>query len=99
MIMHMGNINFVIFTRNEEKRIGYVIRNLIKYGEVIVFDDLSGDKTQEIVEGLGAKFITRPGKIAAEDERTYLFVRQYVKNGMMELIWLVICPFTNEFRV
>ncbi|TAN34186.1 glycosyltransferase [Patescibacteria group bacterium] len=78
----MRNIAFVIFTKNEEKRIGYVVRNLTKYGAVLIFDDASDDRTQEIVEGLGAKFITRPHEIIeAEDERMYQFVRQYVKDG------------------
>ncbi len=77
----MSNISFVIFTKNEEKRIGYIIRNFIKYGEVLVFDDYSNDKTQEIVESLGGKFITRPPTIKQPDTiEMYSFARQYIMN-------------------
>ncbi|MEK7680914.1 MAG: glycosyltransferase [Patescibacteria group bacterium] len=77
----MHNISFVIITKNEEKRIGYVVRNLVKYGEVLVFDDYSTDKTQEIVESLGGIFITRPTTIKQPDTiEMYTFARQYIKN-------------------
>lgn len=56
----MNNITFVIFAFNEEKRISYVVRNFIKYGDVLIMDGGSTDKTQEISEALGAKFILRP---------------------------------------
>jgi len=56
----MSKITFTLFTYNEEKRISYAIRNLIKYGEVIILDGGSTDKTKEISENLGAKFFTRP---------------------------------------
>lgn len=77
----MGNISFVVFTKNEENRIGYIVRNFIKYGEVLVFDDSSGDNTQIVAEELGAKFITRPGGIQPDSEEIYTFVKKYVKNN------------------
>ncbi|MBT4121071.1 MAG: glycosyltransferase [Candidatus Magasanikbacteria bacterium] len=55
-----NNITFVLFTYNEEKRISYAIRNFIKCGEVILMDGGSTDKTQEIAESLGARFLSRP---------------------------------------
>lgn len=56
----MSNITFAILTYNEEKRISYVIENLIQYGEVIILDGGSTDKTKEVAEKMGAKFLLRP---------------------------------------
>ncbi|MEI7488659.1 MAG: glycosyltransferase [Chryseobacterium sp.] len=56
----MNNITFALFTYNEEERIGYAIKNFIKYGEVVLLDGGSTDKTKEIAESMGAKFYPRP---------------------------------------
>ncbi|KKQ40660.1 MAG: Glycosyl transferase, group 2 family protein [Candidatus Magasanikbacteria bacterium GW2011_GWA2_37_8] len=74
------NITFLIFTYNEEKRIGFVIRNLIKYGEVLVLDDGSTDKTKEITEKLGGRFVVRPKlKIYyAENQEMFNFIKPLV---------------------
>lgn len=76
-----SNITFVIFTYNEEKRIGYIIRNFVEYGEVLVLDDGSADKTKEVVEKLGGKFILRPkiNEAYMESEEMYNFVKKHVK--------------------
>lgn len=75
----MSNITFVIFTYNEEERIGLLVRNLIKYGQVLLMDDGSSDKTQEIAENLGAKFIRRPsGPMHAETQDMLDFVNKHV---------------------
>ncbi|MFP4112436.1 MAG: glycosyltransferase family 2 protein [Candidatus Woesearchaeota archaeon] len=48
----------IIPARNESKRIGHVIRNLIEYTKnIIVVDDGSNDKTSEVSESAGAKVI------------------------------------------
>jgi len=77
----MNNITFVIFTYNEEKRISYVIRNFIKYGEVFIMDDGSTDRTKEISEKLGAKYFIRPkiDNIQAENQEMFNFVKSKVK--------------------
>ena len=76
----MSTITFVIFTYNEEKRIEYVVRNFIPYGEVIVMDDSSTDRTKEIVEQLGAQYVVRPKMdILAENPEMFAFVKEYVK--------------------
>jgi len=77
----MNNITFVVFTYNEEKRIGYIVRNFVKYGEVLILDDGSTDRTKEIVERLGGKFVLRPKTdlIAVENKRMYNFIKQLVK--------------------
>ena len=56
----MNKITFAIFTYNEEKRIAYAVKNFIRYGDVVILDGGSADRTQEIAESLGAKFFTRP---------------------------------------
>jgi glycosyltransferase involved in cell wall biosynthesis len=58
--MKDSNIAFILFTFNEEKRIEYPVRNFIKYGEVLVLDGGSTDKTGEIARKYGAKFLQRP---------------------------------------
>ena len=55
-----SNITFILFAYNEEKRISYVIKNFINYGEVYILDGGSTDRTREIAESMGAKFFTRP---------------------------------------
>lgn len=55
-----SNIAFILFTLNEEKRIEYPVRNFIKYGEVIILDGGSTDRTGEIAQKYGAKFLQRP---------------------------------------
>lgn len=58
--MNNSNIAFILFTFNEEKRIEYPVRNFVKYGEVIVLDGGSTDRTGEIAQKYGAKFLLRP---------------------------------------
>ena len=58
--MPESNIAFILFTFNEEKRIEYPVRNFVKYGEVLVLDGESTDKTGEIAQKYGARFIQRP---------------------------------------
>ncbi len=74
------NISFVIFTYNEEQRIEYVIKNFINYGDVLVMDYGSTDRTKEIAEQCGATYILRPkmeGHI--ENEKMLAFVEEQVK--------------------
>ena len=77
--MLSNNITFIVFTYNEEKRIEYIIRNFIKYGEVLLLDDGSTDKTGEIAEKMGAKIILRPKMKVAEDQGMIDFIKQNIK--------------------
>ena len=75
----MSNITFVIFVYNEEKRIGLLTRNLIKYGQVLFMDDGSTDQSKEIAESLGARFLRRPaGPTFTETQERLDFVNQHV---------------------
>jgi glycosyltransferase involved in cell wall biosynthesis len=74
----MKNITFVIFTYNEEKRIEYIIKNFINFGEVLIMDDGSTDRTKEIAEKMGAKYFLRPktGKAYVESPEVFDFVKR-----------------------
>lgn len=75
-----SNITFILFTHNEEKRIPYVIKNFIKYGEVFILDGGSTDKTKEIAESMGAKFFVRPEnkKPFMETEENFNFIKSII---------------------
>ncbi len=73
-------VTFAIITYNEEQRIGNVVKNFIKYGDVIIMDGGSTDKTKEIAEGLGAKYYLRPEnkKIQIENQENYDFLKSII---------------------
>lgn len=79
----MNDITFVLFTYNEEKRISYVVKNFIKYGEVMIFDGGSTDKTQEIAESMGAKFFVRPpsNDQQVETQRNFDFIKSKINTN------------------
>lgn len=72
-----SNITFIIFTYNEEKKIKYPIKCFLPYGEVIVSDDSSTDRTVEIAKRLGAKVIKRKvhgaGFVENKEEAEFIF--------------------------
>jgi len=74
------NITFVFFTYNEEKRIGYAVRNVMNYGDVILMDAGSTDKTKEIAEGLGATYYLRPdnSKPQVETQKNFDFIKEHI---------------------
>lgn len=77
----MSNITFAILAYNEEKRIPYVIKNLIKYGEIIILDGGSTDRTKELAESLGAKFYSRPESTQpfVETAKNFDFLKSIIK--------------------
>jgi glycosyltransferase involved in cell wall biosynthesis len=85
----MKNITFILFSYNDAHRIEYVIKNVLPYGEVIVFDDHSTDTTQAIVEKMGVPFIVRPKtkQPFIETEETFLFVKQHIKTPWLYWGW------------
>ena len=90
--MWKNNITFVIFAYNEEKRIEYPIRNFIDYGEVIVIDNFSEDKTKEIAEKYWAKVYQYKNQWYVETQEELDFVRSklktdYVVRTFADIIW------------
>jgi len=75
------NISFIIFTFNEEKRIELLVRNLRPYGEVFLLDGGSTDRTKEIAESFGAKFVVRPKseKVQVETQEMLEFAKTLIR--------------------
>ncbi len=75
-----SNITFAVLAYNEEKRLPFVIKNLRKYGEIIILDGGSTDKTKEIAESLGARWYARPEnkKPYVESKENYDFLKSLV---------------------
>ena len=44
----MADITFLVFTYNEERRLDYILRCVQPYGDVVVIDNFSADKSVEI---------------------------------------------------
>ncbi len=63
-----NNITFVLVTYNEEKRVKYALKNFLGYGDIIIMDGGSTDRTQKIAESFGAKFFLRPERTKANSE-------------------------------
>ena len=76
----MSNITFVLFTKNEEGRIGFPLKNFSGYGDIIILDGGSSDKTKEITEQAGAKFFTRPNILSPNVENTenFEFIKKHI---------------------
>lgn len=56
----MSNVSVLILTLNEENNIGACLDSLSWSDDIVVFDSLSTDKTQQIAVERGARVITRP---------------------------------------
>lgn len=74
-----GDITFVLFTYNEEKRIGRAVRNFLGRGTVLVVDNESTDRTREIAERLGCEVMTNKNMGWVEDEVTTARVKAAVR--------------------
>jgi len=68
--MTLSNITFVVFTFNEEKRIERVIKNFQKFGKILLADNNSTDRTQEIAKAYGCDiFLRKEDYVFVEDQR------------------------------
>lgn len=76
-----GDITFVIFTYNEEHRLPYVLRALHGYGDIMIIDNWSTDKTIEIAKKYTSLVFQRDKVPFTEDEGTanYVFERAKTK--------------------
>ncbi|MBI4100141.1 glycosyltransferase family 2 protein [Candidatus Microgenomates bacterium] len=60
--MAKDKISVIIFTKNEEKSLPYLLKNLKNFpGEILVIDGQSTDKTREIAQKFKAKVFSDPG--------------------------------------
>ena len=64
--MGRSRLAIVVPTRNEEKTIKKVIISLKKYGDILVVDDSSTDKTSSIIQNLQIKFIKNKIRLGYE---------------------------------
>jgi glycosyltransferase involved in cell wall biosynthesis len=69
-------ITFVIFTYNEESRIERVIKNFKNYGNILIADNKSTDRTLEIARAYGCDVLVR--------EKHYVFVEN---QEMVDMIY------------
>ncbi len=74
-----SNITFIIGTFNEEKRISYPIKQFLPYGEILVVDNYSTDKTVKIAKSLGAKVIKYKNQGWAETKAWTDFIFSHIK--------------------
>ena len=76
-----GDITFVIFTYNEEHRLPYVLRAFHGYGDIMIIDNWSTDKTIEIAKKYTPLVFQRDKVPFTEDEGTanYVFERAKTK--------------------
>ncbi|OGK17506.1 hypothetical protein A2774_00760 [Candidatus Roizmanbacteria bacterium RIFCSPHIGHO2_01_FULL_39_12c] len=80
------NITFIIFSFNEEKRILYPLKLYRPYGEILVVDNYSRDRTVQIAKSSGARVIRYRNKGWAESKNQMDFIFKHVKTE-----WLCIC--------
>jgi hypothetical protein len=77
----IDDLTFVIFTKNEEKRIEYVLRNLKGY-KVLVADNNSTDKTQDIVKKYNVELLLRSDNVVYIETKEVLdFIESNVKTN------------------
>jgi hypothetical protein len=72
-------VTFVLFTFNEESRIERVIRNFLPFGPVLIVDNESSDRTQEIGLQHGCEILINKNAGWVEDEITTARVKKIVK--------------------
>ncbi len=77
--MRSDKITFVVFTFNEEARVERAIWNFGQSGRVLVVDNYSTDRTEEIALAAGAEVIKHKNPGWVEDEYTASVVKDAVK--------------------
>ncbi|MFQ5600943.1 MAG: glycosyltransferase family 2 protein [Candidatus Krumholzibacteriia bacterium] len=66
--MNLGGISVIITTFNEEKNIGRCLEPLRGFGDVVLVDSLSTDRTVEIAESHAVRVLTHPYESAARQK-------------------------------
>ena len=72
------SLGIVVPARNEEKTIGKVIDSIKKYGDVLVVDDASYDKTTSILKKTKVKFL-RNHNVLGYEETVLKGMRHFLK--------------------
>ena len=72
------SLGIVVPARNEEKTIGRVIDSIKKYGDVLVVDDASYDKTTSILKKTKVKFL-RNDNVLGYEETVLKGMRHFLK--------------------
>jgi len=71
-------ITFLVFTYNEARRIEYVMRCFLPYGNVVVMDNHSTDNTVEIVQRMG-------GEVHQHDHPGYVEEESVARNALSKV--------------
>ncbi|RYE68785.1 MAG: hypothetical protein EOO81_09105, partial [Oxalobacteraceae bacterium] len=77
--MFSDKITFVLFMFNEEARVERAVRNFNRYGQVLIVDCFSTDRTCEIAISLGAEILKYQNHGWVEDEHTTNLIKATVK--------------------
>lgn len=80
MLSFSEKITFVIFTFNEERRIERVILNFKRFGQILVVDNESTDRTCEIAKQYGCNILVNKNQGWVEDGVTTQKVKDAVKS-------------------
>lgn len=103
-------ITFVVFTFNEEPRIKSVIKNVSKYGKVLIIDNFSTDETVKIASSLGAKVVLHKNtgyggdlgsfnKVIEHVDTPYIFIgsaSEYIPQQILEECKVIADGFKNS---
>lgn len=72
-------ITFLVFTYNEERRIEYVLRCFRPFGDIVLLDGGSTDRTAEIAGKHGGRVVLRPPTDYGEEEAMARFALDQVR--------------------
>lgn len=77
----MAEITFLVFTFNEERRLDYILRCVQPYGDIVVIDNFSTDKTVEIARQYTNKVyqFKNPGFIENEETMSFALSKAHTK--------------------
>ena len=84
--MGRHSLGIVVPARNEEKTIKNVLTSLKNYGDVLVVDDFSTDKTLFLTKNLKTKYIKNKKKLGYE--ATTLKGIKYLLKKKLYLTWM-----------
>lgn len=77
----MAEITFLVFTFNEARRLDYILRCIQPYGDIVVIDNFSADKTVEIARRYTGKVyqFKNPGYVENEETMSFALSKANTK--------------------